>query len=142
EPCPCGETTKRGFWGGRFKDLLSSQGKHFQVNELEGALRTVAAVTDPTLEWQVVNPSDPATSLHVRVELGCDGGDPTAIGAQCADAIATEIGVKADVEVVERGSLHRSGYKQVRLVDTYGRGRPFIRPRGRLRTNYAPPTRR
>ena len=29
-----------------------------------------------------------------------------------------EIGIKADLEVVERGSLQRSGYKQVRLVDT------------------------
>ena len=73
EPCACGETTKRGFWGGRFKDLLASQGKHFQVNELEGALRSVGAVTTPTLEWQVVKPRDENAPLHVRVELGVDG---------------------------------------------------------------------
>jgi phenylacetate-CoA ligase len=117
DACPCGETTKRGIWGGRFKDLLSSQGKHFQVVELEGALRTVAGVTDPTLEWQVVKPSDDDAPLRVRVELGMDGGDAAIISCDCAAAIATEVGVKAEVEVVERGSLERRGYKQLRLVD-------------------------
>jgi phenylacetate-CoA ligase len=116
-PCACGETTKRGFWGGRFKDLLSSQGKHFQVHELEGALRTVPPVTQPTLEWQVVKPTDDAAPLQVRVELGTHGGDCAAIAGDCAAAIATEVGVKAEVEVVDRGALERRGYKQVRLVD-------------------------
>src|SRR5262249_50346942 len=116
DACPCGETTKRGTWGGRVKDLLSSQGKHFQVVELEGALRTVPGVTDPTLEWQVVKPLDDDAPLRVRVELGMDGGDTGIISCDCAAAIATEVGVKAEVEVVERGSLERRGYKQVRLV--------------------------
>ncbi len=116
-PCPCGETTKRGFWGGRFKDLLSSQGKHFQVTELEGALRTIPAVNDPTLEWQVVKPTDDAAPLRVRVELGVDGGDVDSIAGACASAIAAEVGVHAEVEVLDRGSLERHGYKQVRLVD-------------------------
>jgi phenylacetate-CoA ligase len=117
QPCACGETTKRGFWGGRFKDLLSSQGRHFQVSEVEGALRTVAPVTDPSLEWQVVKPIDDDAPLRVRVELGGDGGDAVALAMQCENAIAAEVGVKADVDIVERGSLQRSGYKQVRLVD-------------------------
>ena len=116
EPCACGETTKRGFWGGRFKDLLASQGKHFQVNEL-GALRSVGAVTSPTLEWQVVKPRDENAPLHVRVELGVDGGDLVTVAGQCAGAIEAEIGVKANVEIVDRGSLERRGYKQIRLVD-------------------------
>jgi phenylacetate-CoA ligase len=118
EPCPCGETTKRGFWGGRFKDLLASQGKHFQVNEIEGALRSVAAVRTPTLEWQVVKPVDAAAPLRVRVELGTAGGDAATVADACAAAIRSEIGVHAAVDVVERGSLERHGYKQVRLVDS------------------------
>jgi phenylacetate-CoA ligase len=117
EPCACGETTKRGFWGGRFKDLLASQGKHFQVNEIESALRTVGAVTQPTLEWQVVKPRDERAPLQVRVELGADAADASSVADACATAIESEIGVKADVEVVDRGSLERSGYKQVRLVN-------------------------
>lgn len=115
DPCACGETTIRGFWGGRFKDLLASQGKHFQVNELESALRTVEAVTTPTLEWQVVKPTDPAAPLRVRVELA--DGDRNLVAGRCADAIERELGVKATIDVVERGSLARSAYKQVRLVD-------------------------
>ena len=55
--------------------------------------------------------------LRVRVELGTDGGDPSSVAGECAAAIESEIGVKADVEVVDRGSLTRTGYKQVRLVD-------------------------
>jgi phenylacetate-coenzyme A ligase PaaK-like adenylate-forming protein len=87
------------------------------VNELEGALRTVGAVKKPTLEWQVVKPRDESAPLHVRVELGVDGGDPWTVASACAAAIETEIGVKADVEVVDRGTLERRGYKQLRLVD-------------------------
>ncbi|MGI8663349.1 MAG: phenylacetate--CoA ligase family protein [Acidimicrobiales bacterium] len=116
EPCGCGETTIRGFWGGRFKDLLASQGKHFQINELEGALRSVEAVTKPTLEWQVVKPVDDTAPLRVRVELA-EGDADIAAGA-CAAAIERETGVKAIVEVVPRETLTRSGYKQTRLVDS------------------------
>jgi phenylacetate-CoA ligase len=111
EPCACGETTKRGFWGGRFKDLLSSQGKHFQVNEVEGALRTVPQVNEPTLEWQVIKPSDADAPLHVRVELGSAGGNESDVAAACVGAIAAEVGVRAVVEVVSRGSLERHGYR-------------------------------
>ena len=44
-------------------------------------------------------------------------GTSPAIAGDCAGAIAAEVGVEAAVEVVERGSLERQGYKQVRLVD-------------------------
>ena len=74
-------------------------------------------MTTPTLEWQVVKPRDEDAPLHVRVELGVDGGDPSTVAGQCAAAIEAEVGVKADVEVVDRGSLERRGYKQIRLVD-------------------------
>ncbi|MCB1250353.1 MAG: hypothetical protein KDB36_13135, partial [Acidimicrobiales bacterium] len=35
----------------------------------------------------------------------------------CRAAIADRLGVVADVEIVDRESLARSGYKAVRLVD-------------------------
>ena len=115
EPCPCGETTKRAFWGGRFKEYLSVQGHYFNVNEVEQALRSVEAVTQPTLEYVVVKPTDADAPLRVRVELA--SGDPTAISGQCADAISRDVGIKADVEIVDREGLARSGYKTTRLVD-------------------------
>ncbi|HKY14598.1 MAG TPA: hypothetical protein VJM33_06700, partial [Microthrixaceae bacterium] len=55
--CPLGETGKIGFWGGRFKDLLSCQGVHFQVMDLEKAIAAAAPeLREPTLEFEVVNP--------------------------------------------------------------------------------------
>jgi phenylacetate-CoA ligase len=115
EPCPCGETTVRGFWGGRFKDLLASQGKRFQVADVEAALRTVEVVTQPTLEYVVVKPAGDDAPLRVRVEL--TGGDDGDVAARCAAAIKEQVGILADVEIVDRESLERSGYKAIRLVD-------------------------
>lgn len=115
EPCACGETSIRGFWGGRFKDLLAVQGKHVPINEIEGALRTVEAVTVPTLEYVVVKPVDDAAPLRVRVEL--IEGDKAEAAGRCATAIETALGVRADIEVVERETLARSGYKATRLVE-------------------------
>jgi hypothetical protein len=63
EPCPCGETTIRGFWGGRFKDFLDVQGRYFQLHEVENALRSVGEpLTVPSLEYVVVKPTDPDAS--------------------------------------------------------------------------------
>jgi len=63
---------------------------------------------------------DDGSAERLRVELGADASDADRAGVAgaCVDAIAAEVGVKADVEVVDRGSLTRSGYKQVRLVDS------------------------
>jgi phenylacetate-CoA ligase len=115
DPCPCGETTKRAFWGGRFKDYLTVQGRFFNISEIEQALRTVPAVTKPTLEYVVVKPTDAAAPLRVRVELA--DGDAAVVGEECAGAVEREVGIRADIEVVARESLARSGYKATRLVD-------------------------
>jgi phenylacetate-CoA ligase len=115
QPCSCGETTIRGFWGGRFKDFLDCQGKYFQVNEVEGALRQVDEVAKPSLEYVVVRPTDANAPLRVRVEML--DGDTDRARARCIDSITQRVGVDADVEIVERESLARSGYKAVRLVD-------------------------
>jgi phenylacetate-CoA ligase len=114
-PCPCGETTSRGFWGGRFADLLACQGRRFQLSELESALRSVRAVTKPTLEYVVVRPIDAAAPLQVRVELA--GGEPDSAAAACRAALRERLGIDAAVTIVEREALQRSGYKAIRLVD-------------------------
>ena len=112
-PCPCGETTIRGFWGGRFKDLLDCQGTRFQVSEVEKALRTGAPeVADPSLEYVIVKPAGDDAPLVVRVE-----GPPDA-AARCEAALKEQLGVVATVEMIERGSLPRSGYKTARVIDS------------------------
>lgn len=115
QPCSCGETTIRGFWGGRFKDLLACQGRRFQAGELEAALRRVPAVTKPSLEWQVVRPGTGDAPLRVRVELA-EGKPEDALRA-CAAAIREALGVEAEVEIVARESLPRSGFKASRVVE-------------------------
>jgi phenylacetate-CoA ligase len=116
EPCPCGETTIRGFWGGRFKDLIAVQGIRFQVSEVESALRKIEAVSQPSLEFVVVKPTEQATRLVVRVELG-DHADRAGVANDCAAAVKARIGVEAEIELLPRESLPRSGYKATRVVD-------------------------
>ncbi|MGA3145932.1 MAG: hypothetical protein ABSF33_00495 [Acidimicrobiales bacterium] len=118
EPCPCGETSIRGLWGGRFADLLSCQGTRFQLSEVEATLRTEKLVAQPSLEYQVVRPDDGPAPLVVRVEVATE--DPEARG-QVADRLALAIkealGVHATVEPLPRDTLPRAGYKAKRLID-------------------------
>ena len=116
-PCSCGESTIRGFWGGRFKDLVASQGTRFQVSELEKALRDmVPEVAKPSLEYVVVKPRADEQPLVVRVEFGGDG-DPAGVADRCAGAIKDKLGVTATVEILARETLPRAGYKANRVVD-------------------------
>ncbi|MGH9026893.1 MAG: phenylacetate--CoA ligase family protein [Acidimicrobiia bacterium] len=118
DPCPCGETTIRGSWGGRFGDLLTCQGIRFQPSELERALRAGAPeLAEPSLEYVIVKPSRDEP-LRVRVEVGAGAFDRAALARCCEAAIAEHLGVRAAVEVLDRGSLPRSGYKANRVVDS------------------------
>ena len=116
EECPCGETSTRGLWGGRFKDLLASQGKRFQVNELESALRTIPEVAQPTLEYQVVKPKAEDAPLVIRVE-SASAGDTHELARRVAAAVKEGLGIDASVDVLPREGLPRSGYKATRLVE-------------------------
>ena len=120
--CPQGETSNMGYWGGRFKDLLTSQGVHFQVADLERAVASVAELTTPTLEFVVVNPQGSARPLVVRAEVGVDvGAIDDARRAELAGKVRATIDqalhVDAAVEILDRETLPRSGYKLKRLVD-------------------------
>jgi phenylacetate-CoA ligase len=116
--CPLGETSRIGFWGGRFKDLLSCQGVHFQVSDLERAIAEAAPeLTSPTLEFVVVNPQGSPDPLRVRVELGTGGGDRAEVETRVRGGIKEALGVEAAVEVLDRETLPRSGYKLKRVVD-------------------------
>lgn len=116
EPCVCGETTIRALWGGRMSHLLTVDGRRFQVIEVERAMRDVPAVCEPTLEYVVVRPEAAGGRLRVRVE-GRDAAAAEDTRVACTTAIRQRLGVDADVEIVGRGTLPRSGYKAIRLVD-------------------------
>jgi len=119
EPCPCGETTIRGFWGGRFKDLLAAQGLRFQAAEIERALRAGAPeAADPSLEYVIVRPEPGATApVALRVEAGAATTDADALAARCRTAIRDHLGLDTRIEILERESLPRSGYKASRVVE-------------------------
>src|SRR5438270_286396 len=117
EPCTCGETTIRGFWGGRFKDLLRVQGSRFNVHEVERALRKVDGVSKPSLEYVVVRPSDDNDPLPVRVEVGEASADRDSLASACASAIAEGIGIKATVDGLDREALPSAGSKATRVVE-------------------------
>lgn len=118
EPCPCGETSIRGLWGGRFADLLSCQGTRFQLSELETSLRTEPLVAKPSLEYQVTRPDGGPAPLEVRVEVATE--EPSlrdgAVARVTAD-IKEKLGVVANVEALSRDALPRAGYKAKRVLD-------------------------
>ncbi len=115
EPCACGETTIRGFWGGRFKDLLTCQGKRFQVAEVEKALREVSELVTPSLEFVVVRPREEQAPLTVRIELA--EGNRAGVAERCTACLAEQLGIETRVELLDRDTLPRSGFKSTRVVD-------------------------
>ncbi len=118
EPCPCGETSIRGLWGGRFADLLSCQGTRFQLAELEASLRTEQLMAQPSLEYQVVRPDDGPAPLAVRVEVATEDADARSqAAARVAADIKEKLGVVAIVEPLPRDALPRAGYKAKRVID-------------------------
>jgi len=117
-PCATGETTKRGFWGGRFKDFLTCGGVSFQPNDIERVLgREVPEACSPTLEFEIVNPNGGDGPLVMRLEVGGAGGDRDALGEKVRRILRSEIGLEVDLSVLERETLPRSGYKLKRVVD-------------------------
>ena len=120
--CPLGETGRMGFWGGRFKDLLGCQGVHFQVSDLERAVASVAELCTPTLEFVVVNPNGSAGPLEVRVEVAADIGVPddarrNELAGRVRAAVRDRLAIDAAVEILDRDTLPRSGYKLKRVID-------------------------
>ena len=118
KPCPCGETSIRGLWGGRFADLLSCQGTRFQLSELEASLRTEPLIAQPSLEYQLIRPDDGPAPLEVRVEIATEDDG---IREQVADRVKANIketlGVVATVDALSRDTIPRAGYKAKRVLD-------------------------
>lgn len=116
-PCPCGETHLRGWWGGRMKDLLRTQGVSIMLQDLERSLRRVKTVREPSLEYVVIRPTEPDAPLAVRVEANPDVQDLESVGAEASAQLSDALGVRVAVEALARDTLPRAGYKATRVVD-------------------------
>jgi phenylacetate-coenzyme A ligase PaaK-like adenylate-forming protein len=83
----------------------------------------VPELAKPSLEYVVVKPPAEDRALCVRVERGeatpaeGDGAEVGEIVQRCVAAIKEHLGVAATVELLERNTLPRSGYKTNRVVD-------------------------
>jgi phenylacetate-CoA ligase len=100
-PCPCGETTRRGFFEGRTKDIVS-------VGDRAVLPIDVAKALPAGTEYVILRHSSPTDELHVRIEGPIDGVDP--------DRIAATAGVPVVIEWVSVGDLPRAAYKAQRVI--------------------------
>ena len=101
DPCPCGETSRRGFFEGRIGDIVHAGGRRLLPIDVWWELPTDA-------EFVLVRRPD-AAHLTVRVEAPVAPDLAVRLEARC--------GVAIEVEALEPGTLARSGYKSVRVVD-------------------------
>lgn len=118
--CGCGATSTRGWWGGRFKDLVTVAGRSFMLHDLERVLGGVADLTGGGLEYRVHRPSSRTggAALRLDVEVG-DGyaGDREPVRAAVVEAFERGLGLRVDVDLLDRGTLPRAGFKTARVVD-------------------------
>jgi phenylacetate-CoA ligase len=101
-PCPCGETTRRGFYEGRSKDIVAVAGRMILPIDVARAL-------PPGAEYVIVRSAEPADKLHVLLEGHID---------DAVDKIAASTGVPVEVDWRTAGSLPRASYKAQRVVDS------------------------
>jgi phenylacetate-CoA ligase len=101
EPCECGETSRRGFYEGRRKDIVRVAGKIILPLDVWFELPVDA-------EYQLVRRPD-AQRLTVRIE---HEGAP-----DLAQRLEARIGVPVDVEQVGPGALPRAAFKPERVID-------------------------
>ncbi|HEV7864283.1 MAG TPA: hypothetical protein VGR20_16365 [Acidimicrobiia bacterium] len=100
-PCGCGETSRRGFYEGRVKDLVPVAGRNLLPIDVWWELA-------PDAEFVLVRRPG-AERLTVRVEGPPDGS--------LADRLEHRCALPVDVDFLERGTLARSGYKAARVID-------------------------
>ena len=105
-PCECGETSRRGFYEGRVKDLVPVAGKELLPIDVWWEL-------DPAAEFVLVRRPN-AERLTIRLERPGGTAPPS---ADLVARLEQRCDVPVDAEVLEPGTLARAGYKAVRVVD-------------------------
>src|SRR5262249_2783198 len=100
DPCPCGETFRRGFYEGRRQDIIRIDGKMILPIDVWFELPLDA-------EYEIVRwPHQ--DRLVVRIEH--EPGD-------LVERLSARTGVPVEVDVVQEGTIPRASYKPTRVVD-------------------------
>jgi phenylacetate-CoA ligase len=105
-PCECAETSRRGFYEGRLKDLVPVAGKELLPIDVWWEL-------EPDAEFVLVRRPG-ADRLTVRIEQAASGKRQR---TEITDRLEQRCGVPVEVQLLEPGTLARAGYKAVRVVD-------------------------
>jgi phenylacetate-CoA ligase len=101
-PCECGETHRRAFWEGRQKDIVTVAGKWVLPIDVWFEL-------DPGQEFVLVRTGEQQDRLEVRVE----GPVPDDL----TERLRARTGVPVEVVELPSGTVARSAYKSVHVVD-------------------------
>lgn len=119
KPCPCGRTHARAVGGlrGRHDKLIKIRGLMFFPAAIEDAIRSLPQVSD---EFRVVvdhvDDMDQVTAT-IEPSVALAEGGITALRREVAKTLKSLLGIRIDVEVVERGTLPRTEFKADRLTD-------------------------
>ena len=116
EPCPCGETSRRLFYEGRVRDVVTANGKGVLPIDVAFVLYEFPEASTPSAEYQVVRRAGVTDALHVRCEVD-PSADADALAARIAARFRERLGVTARLELVARGKVPRFAYKAARVVD-------------------------
>lgn len=101
-PCPCGETSDRGFWEGRARDIVPVAGRDVLPIDVWRHLGATA-------EFVILRRATDAGRLSVQVEGPRD--------RDVEDRLTESLAIPVDVDWVPRGELPRAAYKSQRVLD-------------------------
>ena len=116
EPCPCGETSRRLFYEGRVRDVVTANGVGVLPIDVAFVLYEFPETSTPSAEYQVVRHAGVTDALHVRCEVD-PAADAGALVGRIAARFRERLGVTARLELVPRGTGPRFAYKAARVVD-------------------------
>jgi len=116
QPCPCGETHRRLFYEGRVRDVAEVGGREVLPIDVALVLYDFPEVSTPSAEYQIVRTKAPMPELHVRVEHG-GNVEVNDLVRRLSERFRERLGVRARLEMVERGAAGRFAYKATRVVD-------------------------
>lgn len=116
-PCPCGETHWRLFYEGRVRDIIPVGDVEVLPIDVALVLYEFPEVSTPSAEYQILRGRKPTDELHVRAEFGRDAHSVEGLAARIEMRLRDALGVRARIELLERGGLPRFAYKAARVID-------------------------
>lgn len=118
EPCACGRTHARAVGGvlGRHDDLVIFKGSKFYPSQVEKVVRTFAELS-PEFHIEIQREPGAALVRTCTVVAEWAGAREEGLAETLRHALRAELGVTPSVRIEPAGSLARTSFKAVRLVE-------------------------